>query len=99
MGMEFKEKIMLYCFGEVKCKQNFTTEIWYYLYNALGSIVSMCISGLMLASQNSSRTIRDRFLGANFTKILLNYFDDSNEEIMGREQKEEVLWWNVGKHR
>ena len=52
----------------------------------------MCISGLMLASQNSSRTIRDRFLGANFTKILLNYFDDSNEEIMGREQKEEVLW-------
>ena len=90
--MKFKDKIMLYCFGEVKCKQNFTTEICHYLYNALGSIVSMCISGLMLASQNSGRTIRDRFPGGNFTKILFNYFDDSNEEIMGREQKEEVLW-------
>ena len=32
MGIEFKDKIMLYCFGEVKCKQGFTTGIWYYLY-------------------------------------------------------------------
>ena len=31
--------------------------------------------------------------------LLFNFFEDSNEEIMGREQKEEVLWWNVGKHR
>ena len=90
--MEFKDKIMLYCFGEVKCKQNFTTEIRYYLYNALGSIFSMCISYLMLASQTSGRTIRDRFPGGKFTKILFNCFHDSNEEIMGREQKEEVLW-------
>ena len=37
MGIEFKDKIMLYCFREVKYKQGFTTEIWYYLYNALGS--------------------------------------------------------------
>ena len=32
MGIEFKDKIMLYCFLEVKCKQGFTTGIWYYLY-------------------------------------------------------------------
>ena len=25
MGIEFKDKILLYCFGEVKCKQGFTT--------------------------------------------------------------------------
>ena len=24
MGMEFKDKIMLHCFREVKCKQGFT---------------------------------------------------------------------------
>ena len=29
MGMEFKDKIMLYCFWEVKYKQGFTTGIWY----------------------------------------------------------------------
>ena len=29
MGMEFKGKIMLYCFREVKCKQGFNTKIWY----------------------------------------------------------------------
>ena len=29
MGMEFKDKIMLDCFREVKCKQSFTTWIWY----------------------------------------------------------------------
>ena len=27
MGMEFKDKIMLYCFREVKYKQGFTTGI------------------------------------------------------------------------
>ena len=29
IGMEFQDKIMLYCFREVKCKQDFTTGIWY----------------------------------------------------------------------
>ena len=33
MGMEFKDKIMLHCFKEVRCKQGFTTETLYYLYN------------------------------------------------------------------
>ena len=46
--MEFKDKIMLYCFREVKCKQVFTTGTRYYLYNGLGVIVNMCISGLMV---------------------------------------------------
>ena len=27
MSMEFKDKSMLYCFREVKCKQGFTTGI------------------------------------------------------------------------
>ena len=27
MGVEFKDKIMLCCFSEVKCKHGFTTEI------------------------------------------------------------------------
>ena len=29
MGMEFKDKMMLHCFREVKGKQGFTTGIWY----------------------------------------------------------------------
>ena len=35
--MEFKDKIMLYCFREVKYKQGFTTGIGYYLHYALAS--------------------------------------------------------------
>ena len=31
--------------------------------------------------------------------MLFNLFQNSNEEIMDRKQKEEVLWLNVGKHR
>ena len=49
MGKEFKDKIMLHSFDEVKCKQGFTTGIWRYLYNALGLTLSMCISGLMVS--------------------------------------------------
>ena len=52
----------------------------------------MCISGLMLASQNTGTAIRDGFPGGEFTILLLNFFEDFNEEIIGREQKEEVLW-------
>ena len=29
--MEFKDKILLHCFREVKCQQDFTTEVIYYL--------------------------------------------------------------------
>ena len=49
MGMEFKDKIMLYCLREVKCKQGFSTGTWYYLYNGLGVTVIMCINGLMVS--------------------------------------------------
>ena len=49
LRMEFKDKIMLYCFMKVKCRQGFTTEIWYYLLKALGLADSMCISGLMVS--------------------------------------------------
>ena len=30
------------------------------------------------------------------TNLLFNFFEGSNEEIMGRKQKEEVLCWNLG---
>ena len=28
--------------------------------------------------------------------MFFSFFENSNEEILGRQQKEEVLWWNVG---
>ena len=96
--MEFKGKIMLYCFGEIKCKQSFTKGIWYNLYKALGVTISMWISGLMV----SELDFRDGYLGSfpgkqNYKCTFQIFFEGSNEEIIGREQKEEVLWWNVGK--
>ena len=98
MGIEFKDKIMLYCFREVKYKQGFTTEIWYYLYDALGSIYNAhkWPSGWQVTYQiqRSGIVFRERE-GTN----QLNFFESSNEEIMGKEQKEEVLWWYVGKRR
>ena len=47
MGMKFKDKIMLYCYGKVKCKHGFTTGTSCYLYNLSGLLNSMCISGLV----------------------------------------------------
>ena len=98
--MEFKDKIMLYCFGEVKCNQGFTKGIWYDLYKALGVTISMWISGLMV----SELDFRDGYLGSfpgkqNYKFTFQFFFEDSNEETIGREQKEEVLWWNVGKYQ
>ena len=43
-------------------------------------------------SQISGTAIRDCFLGGEVTNLLFNFLEDSNEEIMGRAQKEEVLW-------
>ena len=34
-GMEFKNKIVLYCSRETKCKQGFTAGISKYLYKVL----------------------------------------------------------------
>ena len=45
MGMEFKDKIILYCFKKVNCQQGSTTGIW---YNVLKWSHKMYISGLMV---------------------------------------------------
>ena len=45
-----------------------------------------------MARQTSGTVIRDCFPGEEVTDLLLNFFEGSHEEIMGREQKEEVLW-------
>ena len=45
-----------------------------------------------LASQFSGATIRDHLAGGEVMNLLFKFFEASNEEIMGRGQKEEVLW-------
>ena len=34
----------------------------------------------------------DRFSGGQVMNLLFNFFEDSNEGIIGKEQKEEVVW-------
>ena len=46
--MEFKDKIMLHCFRELKCQQGFTPEIRYQVYNVLGQHEQTCFSGRMV---------------------------------------------------
>ena len=58
--MEFKDKIMLYCSGDVKYNQGFTIEIRYYLYNALGLIFRMFIDGQNLKSQTQQSQVVSR---------------------------------------
>ena len=58
MGMEFKDKILLRCFREVKCEKGFTTGTWYYLYSGLGITMNMSNSGLMV-----SKSIQKRLSG------------------------------------
>ena len=43
---------------------------------------------LRLSSQNLGTAIRDHFLGGKVANSLFSFFEYSNEEIMGREQKE-----------
>ena len=47
MDIEFKGKIMLYRFREVKCLQGITTGVWYWVYNVSGQSIWLYISGLM----------------------------------------------------
>ena len=50
--MEFKDKIMLPCFREVKClkcQQGYTAVI-YYVYTILGYQIITCLSGLVVGS-------------------------------------------------
>ena len=42
--------------------------------------------------QFSGATIRDRPTGGEVTNLLFKFFEGSNEEIMGRGQKKEILW-------
>ena len=44
-----------------------------------------------IARQNSGVAIQDRFPGGKVMYLLYNFFEGSNEERMGRQQKEEVL--------
>ena len=37
-------------------------------------------------------TVWDLFPGEEVMNLLSNFFEVSNEEIFGRQQKEEVLW-------
>ena len=57
----------------------------------------MCISRLIVSESvfryGNSGSFPERG-GYEFT---FQFFWDSIEEIMGREQMEGVLWWNVGK--
>ena len=39
MNMEFKDKIIIRCFPEMRCQQGFTTEIGYCAFNLLGYTV------------------------------------------------------------
>ena len=45
---------------------------------------------LWSASKNSGMAIWYRFPGDEITNLLFIFFEDSNEELMGREQKEEI---------
>ena len=47
-------------------------------------------------TQTSGTATPDRFPEVEVMNLLFNFFEDSNEEIMDREQMEEVLWSNVG---
>ena len=55
--------------------------------------------GLMVNKSGFSYSNPGSFPGRLGYEFLFNLFEDSNEEIMGREWKEEILWGNVGKHR
>ena len=45
-----------------------------------------------IASQDLGKMIWDCFPGEEVMNLLLNFIEVSNEEIIGAQQKEEVLW-------
>ena len=55
--------------------------------------------GLMVNKSGFSYSNPGSFPGRLGYGYLFSLFEDSNEEIMGRERKEEIIWRNVGKHR
>ena len=82
---------MLYRFREVKYKQGFTAGTWYYLYNGLGVTDKIYISGLMVRELEFRSSKPGSLPGGGGYDFTFQFFEDSNEEIMGYEQKEEVL--------
>ena len=74
MGVEFKDKIMLCCFSEVKCKHGFTTEIWYYLYNPLSLTLSMCISDQMVNESENRCDHPGRFPGRGSHEFIFQFY-------------------------
>ena len=63
-----------------------------YLYNGLDAKVNRCISGLMVKDSALSSNDSGLFPGRERYELRFQFFKSSNEEIMGKEQKEEVLW-------
>ena len=51
----------------------------------------MCLSGLMISKTKIKYSKPGSFPGGEVTNLPFNFFEDSNKEIMGGEQKEEVL--------
>ena len=59
----------------------------------------MYIGGLMVSETDFRCGNPGSFPRREGYEFTLNFYEDSNEKRMGRKQKEEVLWSNVGKHR
>ena len=61
--MEFRDRIMLHCFREVKCQNTVTLQEFdiRYLIFVLGYLLWISISGLMVVLQSTSPVVRDCF--------------------------------------
>ena len=107
MGIKFKEKIMLYCFREVKCEQGFTPWIWYYQYDVLCLTIWTYIivlmdskSGISCSSSGSFPWDRRLWIfpsgGYEFS---LQFFIRvlTKKQWVGNKRKRFYgkMWWNV----
>ena len=82
---------MLNCCRELKCKQGFTTGIWYQLYYFRFN----CQDLHQWPNGQQVRVgvaVRNCFPGGEVMNLLFKFFEGSDEEILGKQQKEEVLW-------
>ena len=59
----------------------------------------MYISGLMVRESEFRSSKPGSLPGREGYDFTFQFFEDSNEEIMGYEQKEEILLWNMEKSR
>ena len=74
MGMKFKDKIMLYCSREVKCKQGFTAGTLYYLYNGISVTVNMSISCLLVSKSRIRSLDPGLFSGGGGYELTFHFF-------------------------